>query len=433
MPSLTPPNITSTVTEAVTEAVASPTSLGDVVGSAADSVTSVTNVFGQVVDGIDDAVTAGSDLLDQVNDAIDDVVDQVNDAIGDVVTAGSDLINEGLRFVTEIQERAGSGLSGVLQNILETNDGNLSSVTKAVTVTPVPPAIQAEINLALENENLIDAVALTVPFATTLDATPEQAEDAAKTILDAYSLLSWTVSGTLIVDASSAVFPSPYLIKDNESKWSGANSPDYKFSYINSTEELVAEFSALDRDVREMVVHWTDSFTNKNLSAEDIDAYDTALGNDGIVYHLVIRRDGSLKRGCPLAVASNHTDSTRAVGTIGVIFVGGFNVPSNTTSPGADKSVASLTRHQFNTFDILTNAFYSKYPGGQVIGHNDIDTTSDDPGFDVREYCLSRFNKISLYYDPAVGTITASEINSPSDILFDDQVYPDSTLTGLNK
>jgi N-acetylmuramoyl-L-alanine amidase len=419
MASLTPPNITSTVTEAVTEAVASPTSLGGVVGSAADSVT---NVFGQVVDGINAAVELGQGAVDQVNVAIDDVV-----------TAGSDLINEGLRFVTEIQERAGSGLSGVLQNILETNDGNLSSVTKAVTVTPVPPATQAEINLALENENLIEAVALTVPYATTPDATPEQAEDAAKTILEAYSLLSWTVSGTLIVDASSAVFPSPYLIKDNESKWSGANSPDYKFSYINSTEELVAEFSALDRDVREMVVHWTDSFTNKNLSAEDIDAYDTALGNDGIVYHLVIRRDGSLQRGCPLAVASNHTDSTRAVGTIGVIFVGGFNVPSNTTSPGADKSVASLTRHQFNTFDILTNAFYSKYPGGQVIGHNDIDTTSDDPGFDVREYCLSRFNKISLYYDPAVGTITASEINSPSDILFDDQVYPDSTLTGLNK
>jgi hypothetical protein len=44
--------------------------------------------------------------------------------------------------------------------------------------------------------------------------------------------------------------------------------------------------------------------------------------------------------------------------------------------------------------------FFSQFPGGQALGHMDIDPTQEDPGFDVRTYVFNNFNKLSLYTDP---------------------------------
>jgi hypothetical protein len=74
--------------------------------------------------------------------------------------------------------------------------------------------------------------------------------------------------------------------------------------------------------------------------------------------------------------------------------------------------VATERRSPLGWF-LLVRSFYSRFPGGQVLGHNDIDPTTDDPGFDVREFCVSRFNR------------TYSEVASPSnDVL--------TTEIGLN-
>ena len=44
--------------------------------------------------------------------------------------------------------------------------------------------------------------------------------------------------------------------------------------------------------------------------------------------------------------------------------------------------------------------FYTQYPGGQALGHSEVDGNEDDPGFEVRDYVYNLFNKSSLFVDP---------------------------------
>ena len=53
-----------------------------------------------------------------------------------------------------------------------------------------------------------------------------------------------------------------------------------------------------------------------------------------------------------------------------------------------------------NTFEQFCRAFYEVNPGGQILGHNEIDPEEEDPGFEVIEYCKNVFGKQSLFKDP---------------------------------
>jgi N-acetylmuramoyl-L-alanine amidase len=294
-------------------------------------------------------------------------------------------------YLADVEETFSAGLDGFLQNLIETADGSIESVIVGLTDQAVPAAVNTQIVVAVSNGDYQLAADLTDQYSK---LTRDQLETQ-------YSKLEWTISGQVVIDASDTVFPEPYVVSDNQAAWGGANSPNYKFSYINSLEELQAEFKTLNRTVTEMIVHWTDSLSNKNLSAEDIHEYQSALGHDGIAYHFVIRRDGSLQRGRSINDIGEHTVDRDKL-SVGVAFVGGYNAPTGTLNPENYKSSASLTREQFNTFDQLVNSFYTTFPGGQVLGHNDIDERQDDPGFDVIDYCLTRFNKESVFIDPSV-------------------------------
>ena len=170
----------------------------------------------------------------------------------------------------------------------------------------------------------------------------------------------------------------------------------------------------VDREVTEVVVHWTETHTNKNIGSEEINRYHVGLGIDGIGYHYVIRRDGSLQRGRPVNIKGQHAPiNNHDVRSISIAFVGGYNIPTGTPNPEQFLSAQSLTRSQFNTFDHFCRAFYNVFPGGQIVGHNDIDTDEIDPGFDVIDYVHSNFGKKSKFTDPASqGPLTINEILS---------------------
>jgi hypothetical protein len=160
-------------------------------------------------------------------------------------------------------------------------------------------------------------------------------------------------------------------------------------------------------------VHWTETFTNKNIGSEEINSTHIGLGIKGIGYHYVIRRDGSLQRGRPLSKQGEHSSvNDHDEFSIGLVFVGGFNCSSGTPNPESFLSSQSLTRAQMTTFEQFCRAFYKKYPGGQVLGHNDIDSTELDPGFDVIDYCKDVFGKESIFSDP-----TSQGPFKPSDLV----------------
>ena len=222
-----------------------------------------------------------------------------------------------------------------------------------------------------------------------------------------------TISSATKPIPSEFVFEEPYVIGTFEKGWKKGQG-DPVFPYISSTEELQAEFKNVNREVTEIVVHWTETPTNKNIGSEEINKIHLESGLNGIGYHYVIRRDGSLQRGRPINIQGEHAPVNKHnERSIGIVFVGGINVPSGTSNLENFISVQSLTRSQFNTFDHLCRAFFARFPGGQAVGHNDIDPIEDDPGFNVREYVLANFGKVSKFTDPLKQSpFTIDEINN---------------------
>ena len=199
---------------------------------------------------------------------------------------------------------------------------------------------------------------------------------------------------------SNIVFAEPYVIGSYQKNWNkGADDP--VFPYISSLEELRAEIQNLQREVTEVVVHWTETHTDKNIGSEEVNKYHLAAGLDGIGYHYIIRRDGSLQRGRPINIQGQHSPKNfHDLRSLSIAFVGGINVPSGTLNSENFLSAQSLTRTQFNTFDHVCRAIYGAIPGIQIVGHIDIDDDELDPGFDVISYALSNFGLKSEFKTP---------------------------------
>lgn len=221
-----------------------------------------------------------------------------------------------------------------------------------------------------------------------------------------------TITNATRPQPNEIVFSEPYVIGSFEKEWQNGRG-DPTFPYISSVEELAAEFRHIDREVTEVVVHWTETHTNRNIGSEEINRYHLDLDLEGIGYHYVIRRDGSIQRGRPVNIQGQHAPiNGHDERSIGIVFVGGINVPTGTPNEENFLSAASLTRSQINTFNHFCREFYKVFDGAQIVGHTDIDLVEIDPGFSVIDYVETNFGKISKFTDPTTQSpFTASEIN----------------------
>ena len=188
-----------------------------------------------------------------------------------------------------------------------------------------------------------------------------------------------------------------YELTSQERLWLSENTPtfgSYRFDVVGTKEELVAEMRNTSRDITEFVVHWTETFKNQNLTAEDIHEWHIDKGFTGIGYHYIITRDGKLQRGRPLNLIGDHApEFNHNQFSIGIAFVGGFNCSTNTKNPDRFLSSESFTRSQWTAFDAFCEAFYTVFNAGQAWGHNDISNLNTDPGFDVPRFVKGGFNK----------------------------------------
>ena len=209
-------------------------------------------------------------------------------------------------------------------------------------------------------------------------------------ILEQIRAINTTITENNKLIENYQVFAEPYVIGSSANSFNGGRgNPD--FPYVSSVEELNAEFQNISRTITSMIVHWTETHTNRNIGSEEINDYHLDLGIAGIGYHYVIRRDGSIQRGRPVNQDGEHTPDFNT-GSIGVVFVGGINAPSGTDNSENFVSAQSLTRTQINSFDHLCRAFLNRFDDGYIFGHNDLDEDEFDPGFDVIEYVKSRFD-----------------------------------------
>ena len=205
-----------------------------------------------------------------------------------------------------------------------------------------------------------------------------------------------------------------YEIAAGEAKWQGEKTPvdksKYTFDIVGSKEELITEFRESPRDITEFVTHWTATFQNQYIGAEDVHQWHLDREFSGCGYHYLILRDGKLQRGRPLNIRGAHAKlNGHNKFSIGLAFVGGFNCPTGTPNPDKFTSSDSFTDEQWNTYAMFVESFYTVFPGGQAWGHIDTDPGKIDPGFDVQQYVYNKFNKENIFTD---GRQLASALSS---------------------
>lgn len=304
-----------------------------------------------------------------------------------------------------VQSRAaGNGQVGILQSLSADSLSEVKNLVKKYAPSLSDDQVNEVIQLSQGDSQ---------EFSKAVNILFEATGNSAESIRAFLKTIDTTITRLTAPNIELTVFDEPYVIGSFEKTWrQGAGDP--VFPYISSIEELQAELRNVTREITEVVVHWTETPTNKNIGSEEINAIHLDNELNGIGYHYVIRRDGSLQRGRPVniqgehAVFNNHNDRS-----IGIVFVGGINAPSETQNLEDFLSVRSLTRSQFNTFDHFCRAFFNTYSGGQIVGHSDIDALARDPGFDVRGYVEANFGKTSKFTNPlSQSPFTQSEINS---------------------
>ncbi len=269
------------------------------------------------------------------------------------------------------------------------------------------------------------------------DASPEAKEAAKRAVTEFIDLSDKLRPVNLAVLLADPDTVSPFDQTFELAKW-------VSFSYVSSVEELEAEFAQKiherddDKDIDSVVIHATDTFSNKNIGAEEIDAIQKKLDPTGyaqenrrakIGYHYVIRRDGRLQRGRDISKPSETSldNSGRDDTCLSIAMVGGINSPA--TEQQFQRSSASFTREQYNTLEHFLRSFYNHVPGGDVYGHNDLNTDEEDPYFDVQEYILSLFGKINKDFF-TVPEAEPAPILDPARIREDDTIDPEGQEQG---
>ena len=403
--------------------------VGNISGKISDTKDTVKNATGI------SALTSQSPVSKNALTNFKDAGSVIKSGLKDVKSAVNDFGNTVTNFINDVNKRFDNGLqSGFLQNFGETIGGSAKAsiagivpggislnkkeydqtfkeitsgkpkdkanavkrvVNKSENVTPrmkeISQSVDAETTLELQNEVQDEARRQGVPEAEISDYTNEVA-----TVETGLDKIDTTIAGTFVVDAD--MFGDAPTISDNNQRWSGRSSPDDVFTYVSSVEELDTEMSNISRVVTEVIVHATETFTNKNIGSIEINNIHKELGHDGIGFHYVIRRDGRLQRGRPVNRQGEHAPvNGHDKNSIGIVMVGGIDSPVG--SEDIRRSAGSFTRAQYTTLEQFLGAFYRQFPGGQVFGHSDVDANELDPYFDVIAFVESIFRKKNVVGD----------------------------------
>lgn len=117
------------------------------------------------------------------------------------------------------------------------------------------------------------------------------------------------------------------------------------------------------RKINEIIVHCTATPEGKDFSVADIDRWHRARGFDGIGYHYVVCRDGSVHKGRDVAKIGAHCKGHNA-GSIGVCYVGGMTADGKTPKD-------TRTEAQRAALRALVERLRREHPGASVHGHNE--------------------------------------------------------------
>ena len=129
------------------------------------------------------------------------------------------------------------------------------------------------------------------------------------------------------------------------------------------------------RTITLIVIHCSAVRPGQQSSAKDIDDWHHDRGfQNGIGYHYVVRRDGSIELGRPLEMIGAHVVGHNRH-SIGICYEGGLN------SFGEDAD--TRTPEQKATLRKLLEELHRKFPKALIVGHRDLNPGKKCPCYDV--------------------------------------------------
>ncbi len=127
------------------------------------------------------------------------------------------------------------------------------------------------------------------------------------------------------------------------------------------------------RKITEIIIHCSATQEGKDFTVQDIDRWHRQRGWNGIGYHFVIYRDGSIHAGRQLQRVGAHCKGHNA-NSIGVCYIGGLSKdgkPKDTRTAAQKKALMELV-----------SKLRQEYPLATVHGHNEF-AAKACPCFDV--------------------------------------------------
>lgn len=133
------------------------------------------------------------------------------------------------------------------------------------------------------------------------------------------------------------------------------------------------------RNITLIVIHCSAVPTWQQSSAADIDRWHRARGwKNGIGYHFVVRRDGTVEPGRRLGLIGAHCKGHNDH-SVGICYEGGLNAqgrPADTRTP-----------QQRVAMRMLITELHRAFPQALIVGHNVLDPMKSCPCFDAaKEY-----------------------------------------------
>lgn len=131
------------------------------------------------------------------------------------------------------------------------------------------------------------------------------------------------------------------------------------------------------RKISEIIVHCAATPEGKEFTVADIDRWHRARKFDGIGYHYVIYRDGTVHAGRPVERVGAHCTGHNSQ-SIGVCYIGGCAADGKTPKD-------TRTAVQRAALVSLVKKLLRQYPGASVHGHNEF-AAKACPSFNVKEW-----------------------------------------------
>jgi hypothetical protein len=270
----------------------------------------------------------------------------------------SDLTNK----ITAILPNASDG---ILNTILLPSNVSILDQLNSILTSPLDSVTAARVIHLLMIGNIQEAVSLLEAKSNMTIAEIEGIIFSVNLSIDAISNIDSVDdilklgSSTGLWNVVNGVLGTPIVSQSSE---------DNIFSYVNTSQEFEGDLRSAQRDISALVLDWTETFMDEDLSVQDL------LTAGKYEFHYLILRNGTLQRMVPIDVTID--DSSLVIG-----FVGGFAAMLGAHSEDRTLSLSSLTPAQMNTYRTVSRSFFRVNPGLSVLGRNELNRNSTSPGF----------------------------------------------------